>query len=188
MAFRRDNLGYRLNKIDLANAFFVRVSLFQFRPGYDEEFAEAVRARAKIYDTNDIETPWMIYRVHSGLPLPTFIEFQPMNSMGDIDDALDRNKNSRHVAGDGRQLPAQKWMKDAELSIEIQIYNVSLTMSHLSAQAAAAAATPARPASGRNEGVAAKSGECPMTPSSNCAQAPLRRARATTGDDESRRE
>ena len=60
LAFRRDDLGYRLNKIDLAKANYVRVSIFQFRAGYEEEFAEAVRTRARMYETNDIDTPWMI--------------------------------------------------------------------------------------------------------------------------------
>jgi len=59
LAFRRDDLGYRVNKIDLAKANYVRVSIFQFRAGYEEEFAEAVRTRARMYETNDIETPWM---------------------------------------------------------------------------------------------------------------------------------
>jgi len=66
-----------------------RLTKLQFRPGYEQEFAEASRARARIYETNDIETPWMIYQVHSGLPLPAFLEFQPMNSLGEIDDTLD---------------------------------------------------------------------------------------------------
>src|SRR5215472_4916109 len=103
LAFRRDDLGYRLNKIDLAKAHFVRVSILQFRPGYEEEFADAVRTRARMYETNDIDTPWMIYQVHSGYPLPTYIEFQPMNSLSEIDDALDRSKKGRHT-GDTRQL------------------------------------------------------------------------------------
>jgi hypothetical protein len=136
MAFRRDDLGYRLNKIDLVKAHFVRVSILGFRAGYEDDFAEAVRARARMYETNDIDTPWMIYQVHSGLPLPTFIEFQPMNSLSEIDDALDRNKKGRHPS-ESRQLPAQKWLKEADLSVDIQVYSVSQTMSHLSALNAA---------------------------------------------------
>ena|SRR2546421_583301 len=188
MAFRRDDLGYRLNKIELAKARFVRISILQFRPGYEEEFANAVRARARIYETNDIETPSMIYQVHSGLLLPTFIEFQPMNSLSEIDDALDRSKKSRDVSGDGHQLPAQQWMKDAELSIEIQIYNVSLPMSHLSEQAAAVAATPGLPACGQNAEAAVRSAKYPKPPSSCFVRIPPRRAAATMVDDESRRE
>lgn len=136
LAFRRDDLGYRLNKIDLAKATFVRVAIFQFRAGYENEFAEAVRTRARIYETNDVDTPWMIYQVHSGFSLPTYVEFQPMNTLSEIDDALDRNAKARRPGG-ASALPTQKWIKEADLSIDIQIYRVSQSMSHLSASSAA---------------------------------------------------
>lgn len=139
LAFRRDDLGYRLNKIDLTKANFVRVTIFQFRAGYEDDFADAVRTRARMYETNDIDTPWMIYQVHSGFSLPTYIEFQPMGSLSEIDDALDRNAKARR-AGGASALSAQKWIRDADLNIDIQIYRVSQSMSHLSAQSAAAAA------------------------------------------------
>ena len=138
LAFRRDDLGYRRNKIDLAKANYVRVSIFQFRTGYEEEFAEAVRTRARMYETNDIDTPWMFYQVHSGYSLPTYIEFQPMNSLSEIDDALERNAKARRPGG-ASSLSTQKWIRDADLSIDIQIYRVSHSMSHLSAQDAAGA-------------------------------------------------
>src|SRR2546430_13996336 len=55
LAFRRDDLGYRLNKINLAKTNFVRVAIFQFRAGYEDEFADAIRTRARMYEANDIE-------------------------------------------------------------------------------------------------------------------------------------
>jgi len=136
LAFRRDDLGYRLNKIDLVRSQYVRVSILQLRPGYEEEFADAVRTRARMYETNDIDTPWVIYQVHSGYTLPTFLEFQPMTSLGEIDDALDRTKKGRHPSGEARPGATQKWMRDADVSIDIQIYRVSQNMSHLSALSA----------------------------------------------------
>lgn len=142
LAFRRDDLGYRLNKIDLAKANYVRVSIFQFRAGYEEEFAEAVRTRARMYETNDIDTPWMFYQVHSGYSLPTYIEFQPMNSLSEIDDALDRNAKARR--GGPGALSTQKWIREADLGIDIQIYRVSQSMSNLSGADAAAANNPKR--------------------------------------------
>ena len=138
LAFRRDDLGYRLNKIDLAKANYVRVSIFQFRAGYEDELSEAVRTRARMYETNDIDTPWMFYQVHSGFSLPTYIEFQPMNSLSEIDDALERNAKARRPGGAG-SLSAQKWIREADLSIDIQIYRVSQSMSHESAMEAAEA-------------------------------------------------
>lgn len=137
LAFRRDDLGYRLNKIDLSKANFVRVTIFQFRAGYEDEFADAMRTRARMYETNDIDTPWMIYQVHSGFSLPTYIEFQPMDSLSQIDDALERNAKARR--GDARQLTSQKWIRDADLSIDIQIYRVSQSMSHFTPPSATAA-------------------------------------------------
>ena len=136
LAFRRDDLGYRLNKIDLAKANFVRVSIFQFRAGYEDEFAEAIRTRARLYQTNDVDTPWMIYQAHSGFSLPTYIEFQPMSSLSEIDDALERNAKVRR--GDARALATPKWIRDADLSIDIQIYRVSQSMSHATPENAAA--------------------------------------------------
>lgn len=143
LAFRRDDLGYRLNKIDLTKANYVRVSIFQFRAGYEEEFADAVRTRARMYETNDIDTPWMIYQAHSGYSLPTYIEFQPMNSLSEIDDALERNSKARRPGGPS-SLSAQKWIREADLGVDIQIYRVSQSMSHLSAADAAAAHSPRR--------------------------------------------
>lgn len=137
LAFRRDDLGYRLNKIDLSKANFVRVAIFQFRAGYEDEFGDAIRTRARMYETNDIDTPWMIYQVHSGFSLPTYIEFQPMDSLSEIDDALERNAKARR--GEARQLTSQKWIRDADLSIDIQIYRVSQSMSHFTPPSAAAA-------------------------------------------------
>ncbi len=71
---------------------------------------------------------------------------------------------------------------------EIQIYNVSLAMSYLSAQSAAEVPTPARPVFERNGGEAAKTGQRPTTPPSSYTQAPPQRAEAATANDESRRE
>ncbi len=150
LAFRRDDLGYRLNKIDLAKSQYVRVSILQLRAGYEEEFAEAVRTRGRLYETNDIDTPWMIYQVHSGYTLPTFLEFQPMNSLGEIDDALDRAKKGRHPSVETRPGTTQKWMRDADVSIDIEIYRVSQSMSHLSALTAAGGAAKQARASTRS--------------------------------------
>ena len=56
-----------------------------------------------------------------------------MTSLGEIDDALDRTKKGRHPSGEARAGATQKWMRDADVSIDIQIYRVSQNMSHLSA-------------------------------------------------------
>ena len=188
MAFRRDDLGYRLNKIDLSKSHFVRVSIFQLRAGYEDDFADAVRNRARSFESGDVDAPSMVYQVHSGLPLPAFIEFQPMNSLSEIDDALDRTKKNRRILSDTRQLPPGKWMKDAELQIDTQIYSINSSMSHWPPVEASAVARQERPAASKNEEVAARPEESPANGPWCCTPAPPRRAVAATGDDESPRE
>ena len=102
-----------------------------------------MRTRARMYETNDIDTPWMIYQVHSGYSLPTYVEFQPMNSLSEIDDALERNAKARRPGG-ANPLAAQKWIREADLNIDIQIYRVSQSMSHFSALDAAGAGSAKR--------------------------------------------
>ena len=137
LGYRRDDMSFRLNRIDLSAARYVRVSIVEVRPGYEEEFIEAMRARVRLFETNDIDRPWMIYEVHSGLPLPTFIEFHPMDSLGEIDEILDRAKKGRHPALESRTVPTQKWMKETALSLSVEIYGVNLSISHLAPPAAA---------------------------------------------------
>ncbi len=187
LTFRRDDLGYRLNKIDLSKAHFVRVSIFQLRAGYEDDFADAVRNRARSFESGDVDAPSMVYQVHSGLPLPTFIEFQPMTALSEIDDALDRTKKNRRILSDTRQLPPGKWMKDAELHIETEIYSINSSMSHWPPVEASAVARRERPGASRNAGAARQPAKDLETAPWCCWQAPLRRAAAATGDGEFRR-
>ena len=57
MAFRRDDLGYRMDEVDLARAKFVRVTQFQLKTGTEADFADAVKAVRRFYDANGAETP-----------------------------------------------------------------------------------------------------------------------------------
>ena len=178
--------SFEFNDLGNPPVSYIKVNDHQFIELYQrKDDSQPIGLMHLCYETNDIETPWMIYQVHSGLLLPTLIEFQPMNSLGEIDDALDRSKKGRHVPGEGRPLPNPEWMKDSELSIEIQIYDLSLPMSHLSEQAAAVAATPRHPDCGQNAEAAVRSGQCPMARSSCFVRIPLQRAAAATVDAES---
>src|SRR5207244_12788343 len=102
--------------------------------------------RARQEACNHVDTPRRGCQATSGCPLPTYIDVQPTRSLGQMDDALDRNAKVRR--GEARPLATQKWIRDADLSIDIQIYRVSQSMSHLSpANEAAAGGTKGKSAS-----------------------------------------
>jgi hypothetical protein len=148
LAFRRDDMSFRLNRIELSGARYVRVSIVQMRPGYEEEFVGAMYSHARLFEMNEVDRPWMVYEVHSGLPILTFIEFHPMDSLREIDDFLDRTKKGRHPALESKALPAQKWMGEAVLSFDVEMYTVNLSISHVQ-PAAGAANLPAQKRNGR---------------------------------------
>ena len=137
LAFRRDDLGYRMNKADLAKARYVRVTQVQLKTGTDADFAEAVKTVRHFYETNDVDAPWVIYQVDSGMAMPAYLQIQPMQSLKEMDDAYDRAKNSPVVpAGSVRQKLIQA-LQSSLATAEAETYSVSLKMSHLAPEARA---------------------------------------------------
>jgi hypothetical protein len=130
LAFRRDDLGYRMNKVDLAKAKYVRVTFVQLRTGTDADFAEAVRSVRQFYQANDVDAHWVIYQVDSGMNLPAYFQFQPMDSLQEMDAAHNRAKNLRSPDWD---LLRQKLIQSLQTSLvtaEPEIYRVDPKMSH----------------------------------------------------------
>ena len=133
LAFRRDDLGYRLNKVDLARARYVRVTLLQLRTGTDADFASAVHTVRQFFESNDIQAPWAIYQVDSGMPLPAYVQFQPMESLSEMDDALDRRKAGQSGFHDAVRQRLIQALQASLVSAEAQVYSVNQEISHLPA-------------------------------------------------------
>ncbi|HUL17288.1 MAG TPA: hypothetical protein VLV88_14920 [Terriglobales bacterium] len=160
LAFRRDDLGYRMNKVDLAKARYVRVTQVQLKTGTDADFAEAVKTVRHFYETNDVNAPWVIYQVDSGTAMPSYFQFQPMQSLKEMDDAYDRAKNSPVVpAGSVRQKLIQA-LQSSLATAEAETYSVNLKMSHLAPEARAGTRSEAEPVNKKQvrEGTGKKSG------------------------------
>lgn len=132
LAFRRDDLGYRMNKVDLAQSRYVRVTLVQLRTGTDADFASAVRTVRQFYEANDVNAPWVIYQVDSGMAMPAYLQFQPMQSLKEMDDALDRRKADQPPFHDAVRQRLIQALQSSLVTAEVQIYSVSGDMSHLS--------------------------------------------------------
>jgi hypothetical protein len=145
LAFRRDDLGYRMNEVELAKAKYVRVTQIELKTGTDADFADAVKAVRHFYETNDVDQPWVTYQVDSGMALPAYFEFQPMASLKEMDDAYDRQKN---LQGPERAFLRQKLVQTLQASlamVDVEIYQVSPGMSHLAPESGGKESSKARP-------------------------------------------
>ena len=131
LAFRRDDLGYRMNKVDISRARYVRVTQVQLKTGTDEQFAEAVRSVRHYYEANDVDAPWVIYQVDSGMGVPTYFQLQPMQSLQEMDDAYDRARNLQRPVRDFLRQRLIQTLQASLVNADAEIYRVSARMSHV---------------------------------------------------------
>jgi hypothetical protein len=123
--------------IDLSKARFMRVLEVRLLPGHEGDFAESFRILSAAYERINSDTPWVVYQVNVGMPLPTFLVFVPMSALRQNDDLLARRRTLQEAEGEDGEQRMQQIARDAYASTESNLYGVSPEMSHVSKEFAA---------------------------------------------------
>lgn len=130
-SLRREDLSYRLDRFDVVKFRYVRVTVIQLRSGFEQDFAEAIRTIRKPFEVIGSDSPWAIFQVHSGMPVPTFIAVQLLTSLKEFDDAIEARKYERENPFDfGRSKPSLM-PKDSIVSMQSDLYSVNLRISNV---------------------------------------------------------
>jgi hypothetical protein len=132
IAARRDDLGYRVGSINLAQARAMRVLEVKLNPGHENDFAEAFRALSGAYEKMNSDTPWVVYQVNAGMASPAFLVFVPMTSIRQNDDLLARRQALQDAEGEQGSRRMQEIAREAYASTDSNIYVVSPEMSKVS--------------------------------------------------------
>lgn len=132
IAVRRDDLGYRVNRIDLSKARFMRVLEVRVRPGHESEFVESFKLLSTAYEKIDADMPWVVYQANVGMPSPAFLVFVPMHALKENDVYLARAPKLREAEGDVGFDRMQQIARDAYASTESNLYAISPETSHVS--------------------------------------------------------
>ena len=132
IAVRRDDLGYRVNRIDLSKARYMRVLEVRVRPGHESEFVESFKLLSAAYEKIEADMPWVVYQVNVGMPSPAFLVFVPMRALKDNDAYLARAPKLREAEGDAGFQRMQQIARDGYVSTESNLYAISPEMSHVS--------------------------------------------------------
>jgi hypothetical protein len=121
-AFRRDDLSRNLDALNLARARYLRVSVVQVAPEHEGDFLNSVNVR-RTTTKPKADAAWAVYQVNSGLPEVTFLYFEALRSMADVD-----------------RDPRSPFLPEAAgaNSIETALYAIHPEMSHVSPAFAAA--------------------------------------------------
>jgi hypothetical protein len=132
IAARRDDLGYRVDRIDLSKVRFMRIVIVRVGSGHENDFAELYKTLAATYEKINSPNPWMVYQVDSGIPRPTFLVIVPLRVFAEMDTLLANATAVRSAEGDAGAARRQEITRDAFTSTEVQLYAVSPQMSHVS--------------------------------------------------------
>jgi len=131
IAERVDPLGSRADSINFAKMRMLQVTVFHIRPGHEGEFAEAAKSIASAYEKVARSPPWVIYAVHSGVPVPCYLMLTALSSLKDEDDAAARRAPAMEAAGAAVEQRLQEIARSAYDSIETNIYVVNPLLSHM---------------------------------------------------------
>ncbi len=131
IAVRRNDLGYRVNRIDLSKARFMRVLEVRLRPGHESDFVESFKLLSAAYEKINADMPWVVYQANVGMPSPSFLVFVPMHSLKENDAYLARAPKLREAEGDVGFERMQQIARDAYASTESNLYAVSPETSHV---------------------------------------------------------
>jgi hypothetical protein len=136
IAVRRDDLSYRVNRIDLSKARFMRVLEVRLHPGHENEFAEAFQKLSAAYEKMESDLPWVVYQVNLGMPSPTFLTFVPMKAVGQNDDLLKIRERLHAAEGEAAER-TQQIAREAYARTESNLYSIKPEKSHVSKEFAA---------------------------------------------------
>jgi hypothetical protein len=88
VASLREDLSYRPEKLDIANARTWEVSIVRLKPGTEMDFADMEKESIELHKRNNIDEHWVTYQVQYGTQAPAFIFIKGLRSLADLDKDL----------------------------------------------------------------------------------------------------
>jgi hypothetical protein len=135
----REDLSYRANPPNLAQAKIMWVYRETVKAGYGNDYEQAGKLIVAAYEKAGIKDErWAAYQVVAGLPTGTYIFFAPMASLKDAD--IDNGKAFREAMGEENRTRMRQINRDAIVpgSGQDTIFSMSPKMSYVSKEFAAA--------------------------------------------------
>lgn len=124
-------LSYR-PKQDLSKMRYMDVETFRLRPGHDADFAKVASMFVDAYGKANIDAPWAVYRVVTGMPGTTYFVITPMRSLSMLDRSGMDYKGWSEKMGPEGMAAMNKMVSDGVAIADDQIFSFSPGMSYVS--------------------------------------------------------
>jgi hypothetical protein len=137
VAAHREDLSSK-TAVSIPKMRYFRVITFRIRPGHDSDFVDASKIIKAAYEKANVDLPWAVYQVSSGMLTPTYLVFLPMKSLDEIDSAMARFKTIQEAEGEENQKKLLKLASDGYLTTDSNIFAFEPKMSYPSKEFTAA--------------------------------------------------
>ncbi len=121
----------------MAKCRHMSVNVLRIKYGHDADLAQAARMLIAGYEKSSSGQPVLAYQVLSGAPSGTYLLFQPMESLGNLDDAAARMAAARQGMGDRDRPRFDALAQEVVQSSENFLFAFNPRMSYVSKEFAA---------------------------------------------------
>src|SRR5260370_12896009 len=85
VAVYREELSYRGVKTNIEAFRYLYVTSVRIRRGHDADFVEATKISRAAHEKAAVPERWSVFEVTEGMPRGTYLIFEPLKSMADVD-------------------------------------------------------------------------------------------------------
>jgi len=140
VAVLRPDLSYHLDKFMsvLPTSRYFSIETFRVRLGKDADFETGSKAFIAAFERTKREQPYAMYQVAMGGPEGTYMIFQPMKSLKEVDDDYASMGAMVQAMGEENFKNMMKSTGDVFVTMESNVYAFNPNMSHVPKEVAAA--------------------------------------------------
>jgi len=139
VAVYRDDLSYQGVKTNIGTFRYLYVTTVRVRPGHDTDFVEATKISRAAHEKATVPERWSVFEVTEGMPRGTYLIFEPLKSMADVDAfPQTHGKTYQDAVGDDGRKRLAELNSAATISAETNIFAFNPKMSKPTKEIAAA--------------------------------------------------
>ncbi len=116
---------------DIAKQRFYEVTIFQVRPGHEQDFENAAKAYGAALGRVSPAASFRVYEVVAGLPGGSYVVFSSVSSFGDFDKMMSEGQAVMKGLTPLEGAALQRFSSDGLISVETQRYRLDPDMSYV---------------------------------------------------------
>jgi len=138
IAEHREDLSYRTG-VTIGQMRYFYLTTLRVRTGHNDDFLEAIKLIRTAHEKANVPEHWAVFEVMLGMPRPTYLMFQPLKSLAEVDAFPQTHGQAyRDATGDSGRKKLAELFSSGILTAETNIFAFNPKMSYVTDTTAAA--------------------------------------------------